>query len=110
MIDGGAFSPILLTGVSDGVKVGLDSAKARCRSRQTRTRLVTWKIIVRMAMDMLSQIERKPKLTTASPMIVALMRIERTLSGVKSFGMNGLVVELDMTLALESDIDVGGCD
>ena len=110
MIDGGVFSPILLTDVSDGVKVSLDSARARCRSRQTRQRLVTWKMIVRMAMDMLSQIERKPKLTTARPMIVALMRIERTLSGVKSFGMNGLVVELDMTLALESDIDVGGCD
>lgn len=55
-------------------------------------------------MDMLSQIERKPKLTTASPMIVALMRIERTLSGVKSFGMNALVVELDMMLAVKSDV------
>lgn len=107
MMDGGVFSPILLlTDVSDGVKVSLDSARARCRSRHTRKRLVTWKMIVRMAMDMLSQIERKPKLTTASPMMVALMRIERTLSGVKSFGVNGLVVvvELDMMLAL----DVGG--
>jgi hypothetical protein len=56
-------------------------------------------------MDMLSQIERKPKLTTARPMIDALMRIERTVSGVKSFGMNGFVViELDMMLALESDV------
>ena len=100
MIDGGVFSPILLTDVSDGVKVSLDSARARCRSRQTRKRLVTWKIIVRMAMDMLSQIERKPKLTTASPMSVALMRIERTLSGVKSFGVNGLAVELDMMLVI----------
>ena len=59
-------------------------------------------------MDMLSQIERKPKLTTARPMIVALMRIERTLSGVKSFGMNGLVDELDMMVALECDVE--GCD
>lgn len=106
MIDGGGFPPILLTDVSDGVKVfnSLDSATARCRSRQTRKRLVTWKMIVRMAMDMLSQIERKPKLTTASPMIVALVRIERTLSGVKSFGMNGLVVELDMMMVLEGDV------
>lgn len=106
MIDGGVFSPILLTDVSDGVKIcnSLDSAMARCRSRQTRKRLVTWKMIVRMEMDMLSQIERKPKLTTASPMTAALMRIERTLSGVKSFGMNGLVVELDMTLVLEGDV------
>lgn len=106
MIDEGVFSPRLLTDVSDGVKVvnSLDSARARRRSRQTRKRLVTWKIIVRIAMDMLSQIERKPKLTTASPMIVALMRIERTLSGVKSFGMNALVVELDMMLAVKSDV------
>lgn len=106
MIDEGVFSPRLLTDVSDGVKVvnSLDSARERRRSRQTRKRLVTWKIIVRIAMDMLSQIERKPKLTTASPMIVALMRIERTLSGVKSFGMNALVVELDMMLAVKSDV------
>lgn len=106
MIDEGVFSPRLLTDVSDGVKVvnSLDSARERRRSRQTRKRLVTWKMIVRIAMDMLSQIERKPKLTTASPMIVALMRIERTLSGVKSFGMNALVVELDMMLAVKSDV------
>lgn len=106
MMDGGVFPPILLlTDVSDGVKVSLDSARARCRSRHTRKRLVTWKMIVRMAMDMLSQIERKPKLTTARPMMVALMRIERTLSGVKSFGMNGMVVvELELAMMLAMDL------